>query len=66
MYYKNGRPLKGYENKSHIITFRMEPYEYQELQNILRLTKHTKTEAIRIGLRLYEQEVKRQLGGQNE
>lgn len=66
MFYKNkrGRPRKGFEPKEHIVAVRMEEVEYQEFLSLLRVTKHTKTEAIRIGLRLYANEVKRQYGGQ--
>lgn len=66
MFYKNkrGRPRKGFETREHIVAIRMEEVEYREFENLLRITGNTKTEAIRIGLRLYANEVKKKLGGQ--
>lgn len=63
MYDKKGRPIKGFERKSHIISVRLEPFEYEELQKVSRLTGKGKTEIMRAGLHLVLAEVKKQLGG---
>ena len=65
---KKGRPLTGYEAKDRRITIRLEPFEYSELRQILLLTGHTQTQALREGLRMYMDTMKRQLAGgtQNE
>ncbi len=58
---KRGRPVKGYERKEYKVYARIEPYEYQELMQTIRITGDTTTEALRKGLRLYVMEVRRQM-----
>lgn len=63
MYDKKGRPVKGFERKTHMISIRLEPFEYEELQRLARLTGKGKTEILRAGLHLVLAEVKKQRGG---
>lgn len=60
---QRGRPIKGFQNKSFKVTIRLEPYEYDELVRISRLTGQKKADIIRTAMHLYYGEVKRQLGG---
>lgn len=59
---KRGRPVKGFENKNHVVSIRLEPYEFDELKRVARITGHTKADVLRAGLHLYVAHVKK-LGG---
>lgn len=60
MYDKNnkGRKIEGYEAKKMKVETRLEPYEYEELANAMRMSGDTKSQALRTGIRLYVAAVK--------
>ena len=62
---RRGRPVKGYENKTHVVSIRLEPYEFEELSRVSKLTGHAKTEILRAGLHLYAAELKKNLEGKH-
>ena len=61
-----GRPRKGYEARDKRITVRLEPYEYDELQAVMRLTGDSLTDALRQGVSLYVKSVRQKMQNRRE
>lgn len=60
---RRGRPICGYEEKSVVVKARIEPYLDNALSTYCKMLGVTKSEAIRLGVKLFIEQANRAMKG---